>query len=408
MKKNLLFAGLLLLSYSASIGQSSTYKGNGKSDFGGAVGQGSININSTQDSIFFTFTKGPGIFDSVLVIYLDGQPGGISTTAGSGGNNDVYYRATTGYKSSTQQSPVNFPANFQPDAAIAFDKNGGEVLYWAYGFLLQGSTFSITPTGVNNARSYSTGVAKTDLGLSAGSTVNFNFIGTYIGSNCYRSTEGIGDTSATLLRVDVGAGGSRTAGYNAYSPKTFFSYSSLTLPLKLTDFRAAKVGSEVAINWLVAEESNIDRYDLQRSSDGIHFTTISTVKATNAAIPTQYNTKDASAGAGANYYRLLIVERDKSEYSSVLMINNSSLKNSFVATYAGHNNLNVSLSGINAGNYKLSVFNTTGQLIQAINFVHDGATINKNVALQSNMSTGIYRIALQTKGATYTTNIMVQ
>ena len=407
MKKTLLFAGLFSLFSFASFSQSSTFKGNGKSDFGGAIGLGNINIRSTTDSIFFTFTKGPGVFDSVLVIYLDGQAGGISSTSGSSSNSDVYYRATTGYNSPTQQSPVNFPANFQPDAAVAFNKNGGEVFYWLYGFLLKGSSFSITPSGVNNARVYTAGFAKTDLGLSSGSTVTFNFIGTYIGDNCYRSTEGFGDTSATVSRIASTSVSNRTSGYNAYNPKSFFSYSSLNaLPINLMDFKATKVGNEVAIGWHVAGESNTDQYFVQRSSDGIHFTTISTVKAINAAIPASYNVKDANPVAGANYYRLVIGERGRLQYSSVLMINIGMLKNSFVATYTG-NNLNISLNGINAGTYKLSVFTSIGQLIKATNFIHDGATVNKNISL-SNITGGIYRISLQTKGATYTTNIIVQ
>ncbi|MDQ6813697.1 MAG: hypothetical protein M3040_08175 [Bacteroidota bacterium] len=408
MKRHLLVTAFFSLLFVASFGQTSSYGGNGKSDFGGAVGLGTINITSTTDSLFFTFAKGPGLFDSIIVIYIDGQPGGVSTTGGSGGNTDVYMRATTGYNTETQQSIVNFPANFQPDAAVAFDKNGGEVLYWFYGFLLKGTSFTTTPTGVNNARAYTASFAKTDLGISAGSTVNLNFLGTYIGANCYRSTEGIGDTSATVSRTARDAAANRTTGYNAYNPTKFFTYSSLNLlAVKLVDFKATKLGSEVAIGWNVAEENSIDQYEVQRSADGIHFTTINTVKATNLSTSTSYNVKDPNPAAGVNYYRLIIDERGRLIYSSVLTINVTSLKNSFTATYAG-SSLNVSLSGIKAGNYRLSVLNSNGQLIQAINFAHDGAVVNKIIPLATKVVAGIYRIALQAKDATYVTNVIVQ
>src|SRR5437868_5368381 len=97
MKKTLLIFALLFstLAFSQT---SIDYPGNGKESFGGAVGKGSLNITETTDAISFTLTRGPGLFDSVIVFYLDAQPGGITSTAGlTGSSTDPYLAAVAGH-----------------------------------------------------------------------------------------------------------------------------------------------------------------------------------------------------------------------------------------------------------------------------------------------------------------------
>ncbi|HYE54883.1 MAG TPA: T9SS type A sorting domain-containing protein, partial [Chitinophagaceae bacterium] len=88
-----------------------------------------------------------------------------------------------------------------------------------------------------------------------------------------------------------------------------FSFASLALPVKLTSFDAAKEGSAVKLQWNTEEESNVANYEIQRSTDGINFSTISNVAASNKKT---YGFTDAQPLSDNSYYRLRIVDTDGS------------------------------------------------------------------------------------------------
>ena len=52
-----------------------------------------------------------------------------------------------------------------------------------------------------------------------------------------------------------------------------------TLPVRFIDFTASLINTDVLLNWHTAEETNVTAYNIQRSTDGIHFSTIGTVPA---------------------------------------------------------------------------------------------------------------------------------
>ena len=77
------------------------------------------------------------------------------------------------------------------------------------------------------------------------------------------------------------------------------------LPVNLIDFTALPKNNEVELNWSVAAGSNPKQFDIERSSDGIHFSTISTVPASSALV---YTASDKTAVNGTWYYRLKITD----------------------------------------------------------------------------------------------------
>jgi hypothetical protein len=345
------------------------------------------------------------LFDSVIVFYLDAEAGGISSTSGfTTKKNDPYYTAVTGLDSATgNRAVLNFPADFQPDGAIAFNKNGGKFFLFLQvpflGTLIQElGTFKVIPSGTNSAPTYTQSTAKSDLGISG--PLNFKFVGSYISARALRSNEAFGDPFDNYLG---------TTSYAPYTIKSYFTFSSASaLPVKLVDFKAAKERDNVSINWLVAEESNIEAYEVQRSANGINFTTIEKVKAKNSSAATSYSVKDLSAKGGINYYRLLIVGKDKSEISKIVSLNINAGKNSFVANYKSGKILNVRLNGISAGTYRISVISSNGQLVQTIGLQHDGTDQNKQLVLKADLAKGIYRVALQSETENYIGSIMVE
>lgn len=89
------------------------------------------------------------------------------------------------------------------------------------------------------------------------------------------------------------------------------SLDCTTLPVELLHLQATARGTVIDVDWATATERNSDHFDVQRSADNEHFTTIGTVGAAgDAQYRSDYLFTDEAPLIGANYYRLKQVDRD--------------------------------------------------------------------------------------------------
>ncbi|MEO6542021.1 MAG: T9SS type A sorting domain-containing protein, partial [Ferruginibacter sp.] len=94
-----------------------------------------------------------------------------------------------------------------------------------------------------------------------------------------------------------------------------------TLPLKLLSFNGIKNQSNVSLNWKTDNEINTAHFEVERSSNGVHFSGIGRVTAMNRAGENNYAFDDGSPFGGINFYRLKQVDIDgKYAYSNILRI----------------------------------------------------------------------------------------
>lgn len=103
-----------------------------------------------------------------------------------------------------------------------------------------------------------------------------------------------------------------------------------SLPVNLTSFDLSKEGSAVSLAWSTTAETNSDRFDVQRSSNGKKWSTIQSVSAkgeSNSKI--EYTAVDPDPITGDNFYRLHMIDKDvSSTYSQI-----RTMKFEGVATY---------------------------------------------------------------------------
>lgn len=89
------------------------------------------------------------------------------------------------------------------------------------------------------------------------------------------------------------------------------SLDCATLPVELLSLEATPHHDVIDVTWATATEQNSDFFDVQRSADSEHFTTIGTVDAAgDAQFRSDYLFTDQQPLHGANYYRLKQVDRD--------------------------------------------------------------------------------------------------
>jgi hypothetical protein len=88
------------------------------------------------------------------------------------------------------------------------------------------------------------------------------------------------------------------------------------LPIKLESFTASLQGNTVLLNWIVSEEINVEKYEIEYSSNGINFENLGNkVSANNSR---NYFVIHNSPVIGLNYYRLKTTDKDGKFYYSII------------------------------------------------------------------------------------------
>jgi hypothetical protein len=90
------------------------------------------------------------------------------------------------------------------------------------------------------------------------------------------------------------------------------------LPSALHGWNAIQAGRQVNLEWMYDDGSSIRYFDVERSTDGIVFSTLARQYGSNAR---QYTAEDLEPADGKNYYRLKLVYRNgHTSYSDLVVI----------------------------------------------------------------------------------------
>ncbi len=138
-----------------------------------------------------------------------------------------------------------------------------------------------------------------------------------------------------------------------------------TLPVTWLTFTAALQDKQVLLQWNVANEINSAYYNVEHSTDGIHFITIAKVTAYSTSKPDkQYSWLHTAPVAGLNYYRIAEVDKDnRTSYSKTINVQVRDDR-SFAATpNPAHNVVNITAGTVIKEIYCYAV---TGQLVKKI------------------------------------------
>lgn len=90
------------------------------------------------------------------------------------------------------------------------------------------------------------------------------------------------------------------------------------LPSALHAWNAEKAGGQVNLSWIYKDGPPIRCFEVERSTDGIAFSTIAKQNSSNSI---QYATQDTDPANGKNYYRLkMVYENGHIAYSDIVVI----------------------------------------------------------------------------------------
>ena len=171
------------------------------------------------------------------------------------------------------------------------------------------------------------------------------------------------------------------------------------LPVTLTDFGAVYANDQVNVKWTTTFEMNNDHFDVERSTDGVSFKTIGTVKGQGvSAVKHNYQFNDDVSKNVLNrndmYYRLKQVDKDgKATYTKVLVVRvyrTKSLQSLSVTPNPAINDIKVNVQ-LNENSYiVLKVANSNG--IEVVRKTTRGTSGSNTFSLEgtSHLQAGVY------------------
>lgn len=170
------------------------------------------------------------------------------------------------------------------------------------------------------------------------------------------------------------------------------------LPVTITNVAAYQKNTNIAVDWKVANEMNMLKYDVEKSIDGTTFTTVATINVTgtyNAA--NSYNWLDENAVQGNNFYRIKSYDNNgEVKYSSIVKVTIGQKEGSF-SIYPNPitgNVINLQINNQPAGNYHVRLTNNIGQVLYVSSFNNNGGSNSQSLNTGSKLPVGIYQLEI--------------
>ena len=185
--------------------------------------------------------------------------------------------------------------------------------------------------------------------------------------------------------------------------------TNIVAPVKLLSFTGLHNGNEITLSWRTTDEVNAKNFVVERSTDGINFSSIAVLAAaTDGGSIKNYVTADSHPADGISYYRLKMVDVDgRFSYSTIIKMNtkNGSLINVYpnVATSV----VNIEWNAHHAGNTMIQLFDLQGRLLSNKQILSINGFNRSQINVNSLPKAG-YLIKLISDGETSTTKFFKQ
>ncbi len=181
----------------------------------------------------------------------------------------------------------------------------------------------------------------------------------------------------------------------------------VALPITWVDFFTRIENKKVKLSWKTASEFNNDRFEIERSKDGISFNKIGEIAGRGSSnVLQQYTFYDEQPLTGKNFYRLKQVDMDgRFEYSTIqlVLLDDTRTFAVYPNPVSGSGIINIYVNNSEKSQLKVSVYDLSGRELFA-------GTKNNNqntFQIKPDLSPGIYIIQLIGETLRATEKIMV-
>ncbi len=183
---------------------------------------------------------------------------------------------------------------------------------------------------------------------------------------------------------------------------------NITLPVQLLAFSGNRKGALSVLTWITADEAQGDQFEVERSPDGFHFTTIGTLKGLEDA-GHQYQFSDTSQ-APVLYYRIKINSlAGQYFYSNSIVLKNTGAGNDIrLISNPVADNISLLVTNEKAGSLQLTLIDLAGKEWLRYNTGINNGTHQLNIPLPAGCSKGMYLLRVQAGNLNKTIKLLVK
>ncbi|MCF8339398.1 MAG: FG-GAP-like repeat-containing protein [Chitinophagaceae bacterium] len=184
------------------------------------------------------------------------------------------------------------------------------------------------------------------------------------------------------------------------------------LPVSGLILTGASKGNAIVLQYEALNEREMQGYAIERSADGTVFTKLGEQPPVNGlAASNRYNYTDNNPLAGVSYYRIKGSSvNGQLQYSNIITVKTGSMMP--LVTVAPNpvvgKVLNLKLSQLTKGSYKMIVSDVAGRTIFSKEMVYDGVNAIIKTTLPSAFKTGNYYVRLSGEGIDFTEKFIIQ
>ncbi len=169
------------------------------------------------------------------------------------------------------------------------------------------------------------------------------------------------------------------------------------LPVTFTKINASPAGNKIQVTWNTASELGVKNYDVEKSTDGIRFSKMENIAALKATTGAGYQWLDEQPFKGNNFYRIRSNEDNgRFIYSSIAVVQLTAKKGIKVSpTVIDNHCFTLSLNDQPAGNYGLTLTNSSGQQVYQKMIRNDGGNNSRVIDLEKiALPAGVYDLSV--------------
>ncbi len=168
------------------------------------------------------------------------------------------------------------------------------------------------------------------------------------------------------------------------------------LPVRFTSIKAFRQDKHIQVEWKVANEVNISRYEVERSNNGTRFNNMVVIPATaNGEHFATYLGIDTQPVEGYNYYRVRAVGLDGNiENTNIVKVMMEQEKQE-ITIYPNpviDDVIRIQFKNMPGGKYSLKLFNNNGQEVLNKMILHKAGNSTAYMTMDKNIAHGIYQL----------------
>ncbi len=181
------------------------------------------------------------------------------------------------------------------------------------------------------------------------------------------------------------------------------------LPIDPLNLRVSNNGTSNTLNWDAQNNSDFDRFEVEKSEDGNLYASVATIAASAVTTTAHYSYTDIKPNAVRTYYRIKgIRQNDKIVYSQAVAVNNRANGLPGLTIYPNpvKDRANISLSLKKAGTATVQVFDGSGRMVSSRKISLQKGSNMFSAGEILDQSAGIYMIRVVTDDTVYTGRVV--